>query len=152
MGAVKGLVGNVRKRRNKVKMGSLAMGLVIAAVGLSSCSKVGEETKEKPETLEEIESKEEIMPNTGEAIFTYKDSKNMIQDIPELYITLISEPIDVPDLGLLKFKGAVVGKYPVALIEISGRGFPLMLGDNIGGYSVSAIGNGYLKLVARRGP
>lgn len=126
--------------------------LLMGVIMLSSCSSGERECQPRTEALEEVESKEEIMPITGEAVFTYKDNKNMILDMPELYITLISEPVDIPDLGSIRFKGAVVGKFPVALIEISGKGFPLMLGDNIGNYSVGAIGSGYLKLVARKEP
>lgn len=129
--------------------GSVFVLMMFLAVVVSSCSSnppnKGSEESVAP-TLEETETKEVDMPVTGEAVFTYKEDQNFSSDQSGLYITLFNEPIEVPDVGFLKLKGAVVGQYPVALVEVGGRGVPLMIGDKLGSFVVKAIGKGYLKL------
>lgn len=91
----------------------------------------------------------EAAPEEG-PIFTYEGDKISGPAEPEIYLTFQSEPVQIPGQGYVKFKGAITGDRPVAVVEIAGKGVVLNLGERVGEYVVRQITEGYVRLVRQQ--
>jgi|GEM_PF-2272693 len=112
-----------------------------------SCSTGGSEEissvaeKENPEiaTSEEAGSKES-------PVFTYEEAKNPVERIPEIYIILNNDPVEIPGKGFVKFKGAIIDRPSIALLEVGGKGVIVRWGDMIGQYVVDQINGNHVRV------
>jgi len=127
-------------------MRRIAMGLilVIVAVVISSCaSKKAEEVKPPAEADDEVASGE-AAPQEG-PVFTYDDAK-IIDQAQEICLTFSDEPVQLPGVGFIKLKGIILGKEPMALVDVGGRGIMVAKGGRAGEYVVAEIREGFVRL------
>jgi hypothetical protein len=134
-----------------IKAGSVVVALILVSMIASSCSTANKAAEKTNGETEDAEASLEACPVSGEskeaAIFTYDDAKRSLALDPEIYLTLKSEPINIPDKGFVKFKGAALGSGELALVEIGGVGEVVKKGDMIGRYVVGQINFDHVKLV-----
>lgn len=120
-------------------MRCIALFLLIATLGLSSCS--SHQDPPAQETTTTIEAEEIV--SSREAIFVYGDQKAARKRVT---LTFGSQPILLLS-GYVRLAGVVRGESPTALVEIGGGGLVVGPGDNVDGYRVSRIEEGKVVLV-----
>jgi len=133
----------------KMKKSAILVALFAVLFALSSCSPSNVRTEDpKPMADDDAEVSVPTVEAAAEEgpVFTYDDNKIAGDNVPEIYLTYSSEPVSIPGRGYVKFKGAITGERPVAVVEIAGKGAVLGLGDAIGDYAVTEIKEGSLRL------